>query len=389
MTATQNRKGPLAGIRIVELEGIGPAPMAAMLLADLGATIIRIERKQAVDLGVARPARFNPHLRNRQSIALDLKNPAAVETVLKLVEQADGFIESFRPGVAERLGLGPDVCLARNPRLAYGRMTGWGQTGPLAQSAAHDINYIAITGALNAIGRKNEPVTPLNLVGDFGGGSLYLVMGLLAAIISARSTGEGQVVDAAIVDGAASLMSFTYGLYAGREFTEYTPERESNVSDGGAYFNDTYQCKDGKFISLGPFEGKFHDEMLRRLEIDPALIGRQMDKANWPRNKQIIGEKIRTKTRDEWTALLEGTDVCYAPVLDLVEAPQHPHNVARQTFIDVGGVIQPAPAPRFSRTVPDAPTPPRASRDTPAAEVLSGWFDDDAIAQLRADGLID
>jgi crotonobetainyl-CoA:carnitine CoA-transferase CaiB-like acyl-CoA transferase len=390
MTATPNRKGPLAGIRIVELEGIGPAPMAAMLLADLGATIIRIERKQPVDLGVPRPARFNPHLRNRQSIALDLKNPAAVKTVLELVEQADGFIESFRPGVAERLGLGPDVCLARNPKLVYGRMTGWGQTGPLAQVAAHDINYIAITGALNAIGRKNQaPVTPLNLVGDFGGGSLYLVMGMLAAILSARENGEGQVVDAAIVDGASSLMSFTYGLYAGREYTDYTPERESNVSDGGAYFNDAYECKDGKYIALGPFEGKFHDEMLRRLEIDPAVIGPQMDKANWPRNKQIIAEKIRTRSRDEWTALLEGTDVCFAPVLDLEEAPRHPHNVARQTFIEVDGVIQPAPAPRFSRTVPETPTPPRPARETPPGEALRSWFDEATIARLRADGVID
>ena len=387
---TTTRKGPLAGIKVVELEGIGPAPMAAMLLADLGATVIRIERKQPVDLGVARPARFNPLLRNRSSIALDLKQPAAIELVLQLVTTADAFIESFRPGVAERLGLGPDVCQTRNPRLVYGRMTGWGQTGPLAQAAAHDINYIAISGALNAIGRKDQaPVTPLNLVGDFGGGSLYLAMGLLAGIIEAKTSGRGQVVDAAIVDGAASLMTFFYGLYAGREFTDYTPERGSNVSDGGAYFNDTYECRDGKYIAIGAFEGKFHTQLLERLEIDPAQIGRQMDKANWQRNKAIIAAKIKTRTRAEWTALLEGTDVCFAPVLDLNEAPQHPHNVARNTFIDIEGVVQPAPAPRFSRTAPEMPTAPRAAAEVAPETALAAWLKPDEIAHWRAAGLFD
>ncbi len=383
------RKGPLAGIKVVELEGIGPAPMAAMLLADLGATVIRIERKQSVDLGVARPTKFNPLLRNRKAIALDLKDPQAVELVLKLVSRADAFIESFRPGVAERLGLGPEACITKNPKLVYGRMTGWGQTGPLAQVAAHDINYIAITGALNAIGRKDQsPVTPLNLVGDFGGGSLYLVMGLLAGIIEAKTSGKGQVVDAAIVDGASSLMTFFYGLFAGREFTDYTPERGSNVSDGGAYFNDTYQCQDGKYIAIGSFEGKFHAQMLQHLEIDPASIGPQMEKSNWERNKTILAEKIKTKTRDEWTALLEGTDICFAPVLDFTEAPEHPHNVARGTFIEIDGVIQPAPAPRFSRTAAEIPTPPRPSSEFKPEDALAEWLEIEEIARFRDAGMI-
>jgi len=375
--------GPLKGIKVVELAGIGPGPMCAMLLADLGATVLRIDRKHAVDLGTPRPLKYNLLLRNRKSIALDLKHPAAVELVLKLVSAADGLIEGFRPGVVERLGLGPDVCLVRNPRLVYGRMTGWGQSGPLASAAGHDLNYIALTGALHAIGRKGAPPTPpINLLGDYAGGSLYLAMGMLAAVIEARQSGKGQVVDAAIVDGTASLMTSVFGLYAAGLVSL---DRGTNTSDSGAYFYDVYECADGKWVSVAAIEGRFHAEFLRLMGIAPEDIGEQRDSKNWDRARTVLARTFKTRSRAEWCKLLEGTDSCFAPVLSMAEAPQHEHLLARETFVEVDGVVQPAPAPRFSRSVPEKPTAPEA----PDAEgALAGWMTKDAIAKLRAEGVL-
>jgi len=379
------RMGPLAGIRIIELAGIGPGPMAAMLLADMGATVLRIERPEAADLGVKRPLRYNLLMRNRKAIALDLKAPAAVELVLELAAQADALIEGFRPGVTERLGLGPDACLARNPRLVYGRMTGWGQTGPLAQAAGHDINYIALSGALNAIGRAGQPPTvPLALVGDFGGGATFLTIGMLAAIIEARGSGQGQVVDAAIVDGAIALSTAFYGLAAGGL---WHPERGSNVLDSGAPFYDVYRCKDGGYISIGPIEARFYAELLQRLGLDAAGLGAQNDSAAWSRAKAALARAFLARTRDEWCAELEGTDVCFAPVLSFDEAPRHPHLKARASFVEVDGVVQPAPAPRFSRTCSGMPTPPEAGSPETVDQALEGWLDAQALQGWKARGV--
>jgi crotonobetainyl-CoA:carnitine CoA-transferase CaiB-like acyl-CoA transferase len=375
--------GPLKGIRVVELAGIGPGPMCAMLLADLGATVLRIDRKQPVDLGTPRPLEFNLLLRNRKSIALDLKQPGAVDLVLRLVAEADALIEGFRPGVSERLGLGPDTCLERNPRLVYGRMTGWGQSGPLAPAAGHDLNYIAITGALHAIGRKGAaPTPPLNLLGDYAGGSLYLALGILAAIIETRRSGQGQVVDAAIVDGAASLMTSVYGLFAGALMSL---ERGTNGLDSGAHYYDVYECADGQWISVGAIEARFYAKLLDVLGIDAAEIGEQRDRRNWDRGHELFARAFRAKTRDEWCRLLEGTDACFAPVLSMAEAPQHAHLKARGTFIDVGGVAQPAPAPRFSRTVPEVPAPPEPPDN---ARALEGWLSANELEALRRCGVL-
>jgi len=375
--------GPLAGIRIVELAGIGPGPMCAMLLADLGATVLRIDRAQAVELGSPRPLKFNLLLRNRHAIALDLKQADAVNLVLSLVERAEALIEGFRPGVTERLGLGPRECHSRNPRLVYGRMTGWGQTGPLATSAAHDLNYIALAGALHSIGRAGgPPVPPLNMLGDYAGGSLYLALGLLAGIIEAKRSGKGQVVDAAIVDGTASLMTAAFGLHAGGLFNL---ERGTNMLDSGAYFYDVYQCSDDQWVSVAAIEGRFHAELLRVLEIDPQAIGAQGERANWPKARELFTAKFRTRTRDEWCALLEGTDACFAPVLSVAEAPAHAHHAARGTFITVDDIVQPAPAPRFSRTAPAHPTPPEKP-DSRAA--LAGWMTPAQIDALAESGTI-
>jgi alpha-methylacyl-CoA racemase len=378
--------GPLAGVKVVELAGIGPGPMCAMLLADLGASVLRIDRAQPVDLGVPRPRRYNVLLRSRKAIALDLKRADAIELVLRLVADSDALIEGYRPGVMERLGLGPEICLARNPKLVYGRMTGWGREGPLAHAAGHDLNYISLTGALNAIGRKGGPPTPpLTLVGDYGGGSLYLAFGILAGIIEARGSGKGQIVDAAIVDGAASLMSSAYGMHAAGLFN---PERGTNVLDSGAPFYDVYQCADGKWVSVAPIERRFHDELLQRIGIDPTLIANPMDRAGWPQARALIAQKLHTKTRDEWCALLEGTDACFAPVLDMDEAPRHPQLAQRRTFIDVDGVVQPAPAPRFSRTVPDHPGKPADPASDDPAEALAPWLPPAEIARLRESGVL-
>ena len=368
--------GPLQGIKIVELAGIGPGPMACMLLADLGATVVRIDRTEPVELGVQRPARYNLLLRNRRLMSLDLKQPAAVAQVLELVESADVLIEGFRPGVAERLGLGPEACLARNPRLVYGRITGWGQTGPLAQAAGHDLNYVALTGIINAIGRKDQaPAIPLALTGDMGGGALYLVMGVLAALLERGRSGQGQVVDAAIVDGAASLATVFYGLYAAGQWED---RRGSNVLDSGAPFYDVYECSDGQWISVGPVELRFYAQLLAALELDPAELGAQYARSAWPEAKMRIAQRFRQRTRQAWCERLEGTDVCFAPVLSFGEAPEHPHLKARGTFVSVDGIAQPAPAPRFSRTVPDMPTPPQEAPDTDIASLLAAWRADRA-----------
>ncbi len=375
--------GPLSGIKIVELAGIGPGPMCAMLLADLGATVLRIDRLAPVDLGNPRPLKYNLLLRNRKAIALDLKQSASIDLVLRLVAKADALIEGFRPGVTERLGLGPDVCLQRNPRLVYGRMTGWGQTGPLAAAAGHDLNYIALTGALHSIGRRGQlPSPPLNIVGDYAGGSLYLAMGLLAGIMEARQSGAGQVVDAAIVDGTASLMTSVFGLHAAGLFDL---ERGTNTSDSGAYFYDVYACADGGLVSVGAIEGRFHAELLRLMEIDPAEIGPQRDRNNWDKARAVLAAKFKTRNREAWCKLLEGTDACFAPVLNLAEAPAHPHFRQRDTFITVDGVVQPAVMPRFSRTIPDSPTAPEEPN---ARAALSGWVADDEIARLLEAGAV-
>jgi alpha-methylacyl-CoA racemase len=378
--------GPLTGIRVIELAGIGPGPMCAMLLADLGADVVRVDRPTPADLGVPRRGReFDVLLRGRRSIAIDLKSPDGVETVLKMVDGADALIEGFRPGVTERLGLGPEVCAERNPKLVYGRMTGWGQDGPLATAAGHDINYIALTGALAAIGSEGgPPVPPLNLVGDYGGGALFLAFGVCAALLEAKSSGRGQVVDAAMVDGAASLMSSVFGLYASGA---WGLERGGNFLDSGAYFYGTYQCSDGEWISIAPIEGKFHAELLERLGLTADDVPDQHDRSRWPEHKAKLAAIFATKTREQWCEELEGTDVCFAPVLTMEEAKAHPHIAARQTLIDVEGVVQPAPAPRFSRT------PGQVHRPVPAPgqhsrEVLLDWgWDDAEIARLMDTGI--
>jgi len=361
--------GPLAGVKIVEFAGIGPAPLAAMMLADMGATVVRIDRLTPGDPAIAMGEQFEFTKRSRAAIGVDLKDPANVALVLKMIGESDGLIEGFRPGVMERLGLGPEVCLARNPRLAYGRVTGWGQQGPLSMAAGHDLNYIALTGALHAIGRAGQkPTPPLNLVGDYGGGTLYLVVGLLAAIISARATGKGQVIDAAMVDGALSLMTPIYAMKAGGRLPR---PRGHNQLDSGSYYYEVYECSEpGTYISIASIEGKFHAELLQRLEIDPATMPPQRDATHWPAVKERLTALFRTRTRAEWCALLEGTDVCFAPVLSMDEAHTHPHNVARDAFIDVGGRRQPAPAPRFQGTTLAHPTPPGA---TDPNQALTAW----------------
>ena len=315
--------GPLAGIKIVELTGIGPGPMCAMLLADLGATVLRIDRPEPSDLGVPRPLRYDLLLRGRRCLALDLKHPEGKALALRLIERADALIEGFRPGVTERLGLGPEDCLARNPRLVYGRVTGWGQEGPLAQAAGHDLNYIALAGAVHAFGRHGQPPTPpLNLIGDFGGGALYLAFGVVCGILEAQRSGRGQVVDAAMVDGAASLMTAFFGMMAAGLGSH---ERGTNILDTGAHFYEVYECADGRWISVAAIEGKFYAELLRRLDIDPATMpSQQMDRDHWPEAKARLAALFKTRTRDEWCALLEGTDACFAPVLTTDEAPRPP-----------------------------------------------------------------
>lgn len=380
------RTGPLAGVRIVEIGALGPAPMCAMLLADLGASVLRIDRKGEVDLGLKRPRHLDLLLRSRGAIALDLKSHADRDLALRLIGRADALIEGFRPGVMERLGLGPEPCLNLNPRLVYGRMTGWGQEGPLAQAAGHDLNYIALTGALNAIGPTGgAPAIPLNLVGDFGGGALYLAMGILAAIIHSRSSGNGQVIDAAMVDGAASLQTMFFGFMAAGL---WKPQRGSNSVDSGSHFYQVYQCKDGKWVSVAAIERRFYAELIRLLEIDPATIGEQMDPASWPRGRALLAAKFSSRTRDEWCAVLEGTDACFAPILSWDEVADHPHMQARNTLIEVAGVTQPAPAPRFSGSPPGPPTPPAELSPEAAIRALQEWMSEQEIRDLRQSNII-
>lgn len=377
------RAGPLLGVRIIEFAGAGPGPMAAMLLADLGATVLRIERREPVELGLKRPRQYDLLLRNRSSIALDLKDSRAVSMALQLIGKADALIEGFRPGVMERLGLGPDICLEHNPRLVYGRITGWGQSGPLAHTAGHDLGYIAITGVLHAIGRRDAaPAVPLNLIGDYAGGGLYLVMGLLAGLLEARSSGQGQVVDAAIVDGTASLATTFFGMQAAGMLK---PERGANLTDSGSHFYDVYECADGGWISVGPIETRFYRILLKELGIEPTQLGEQLDAANWPRAKTILAAKFRTRTRDEWTRIFADSDACVAPVLRWDEAPHHSHLAARGTFVTIDGITQPAPAPRFSRTPPQAPSPPSAAGE---GNGLAEWSSPDEIAAWRASGVL-
>jgi len=371
--------GPLSGLRIVEMAGIGPGPFAGMMLADHGATVIRVDRPGA------RIDAKDPLLRSRQVIAVDLKNAAGVEVVRDLVRSADGLIEGFRPGVMERLGLGPELCLADNPRLVYGRMTGWGQTGPYAYAAGHDINYIALAGALHGFGRAGDkPTPPINMVGDFGGGGMMLAFGMVAALLHAAKTGVGQIIDAAMTDGSAVLASMIWGFRANGMWTD---ERGTNLLDTGAHFYDTYETADGKWIAIGSIEPQFYAE-LRRLTglADDAGFDAQMDPAAWPPLKAKLTALFKTRSRDDWCALMETTDVCFAPVLSMAEAPSHPHNAARQTFIEAGGVTQPAPAPRYSVSATVAPV---MTTGLDSGAVLAGLgYDVAQVAALREAGAV-
>jgi alpha-methylacyl-CoA racemase len=372
--------GPLNGVKILEIAGIGPGPFASMMLSDMGAEILRIDRAQSVR-GETGPPPLDFLARGRRSIGLDLKNPDGVEMLLQLVERADAILEGFRPGVMERLGVGPDVCLARNPRIVYGRMTGWGQEGPLAQVAGHDINYIALAGALEGIGRKGEkPLPPLNLVGDFGGGGMLLAFGVACALVERAVSGKGQVVDAAMVDGAAALMAIFHGA---EQSGWWKNERGTNMLDGGAHFYDTYETSDGKYISLGSIEPQFYAELIQKLDLADAELPGQMDRSQWESLSERFTDLFKTKTRDQWCEILEGSDVCFAPVLSMSEAREHPHIKARNTFVEVAGAPQPAPAPRFSRTPCEiSAPPPHAGQHTD--EALGDWgFDASQIARLR------
>lgn len=374
--------GPLKGLKIIEMAGIGPGPFCGMVLADLGVEIIRVDRASAIGTGSKQDAAN----RGKKSIAVDLKSEEGVEVVLKLVETADAIFEGFRPGVMERLGLGPDVCLERNERIVFGRMTGWGQEGPLANAAGHDINYISLTGALAAIGRPGSPpVPPLNLIGDFGGGGMLLALGLLAALLESKESKKGQVVDAAMTDGSALLMTMIYSMYSSGM---WKTSMGSNLLDGGSHFYDTYECKDGKFISLGSIEPQFYALLCQIAELDESIFGKQMSRDSWPEQKEAIKKIILDKTRDEWCELMEGTDVCFAPVLDMSEAPKHPHNIERKTFIDLEGVTQPAPAPRFSRTEPEVVSSPSIVGEHTDEVLTSIGFSDEDINTLKTSGAV-
>ena len=373
--------GPLSGYRILEFAGIGPGPFCGMILADLGAEVVRIDRAEGPP-----GSRQDFAGRGRRSVALDLKNPAAVQAALRLIEKADALIEGFRPGVMERLGLGPEACLARNPRLVFGRMTGWGQEGPLAQAAGHDINYIALTGALWSIGPADrKPVPPLNLVGDYGGGGMLLALGILAALVEAKGSGSGQVVDAAMVDGAALLMAVIDAMKARGG---WGPERGKNRLDGAAPYYDTYECSDGRWLAVGPIEPQFWAEMLKLLGLDAARFEGRNDPAQWPALKAELAAAFRTRTRDDWARVFEGTDACVCAVLSMDEAPRHPHMAARGTFVERDGAIQPAPAPRFSRSMTEPGGPPPLRGEHTEA-VLAEWGVDAAVvAALRAANVV-
>jgi alpha-methylacyl-CoA racemase len=376
--------GPLSGYKIIEIAGIGPGPFAAMLLADMGAEVVRVERAGAVRGPVPDTPHYDVLLRGRKNVAIDLKHPDGVEALLTLVESADALIEGFRPGVMERLGVGPDVCLARNPRLVFGRMTGWGQEGPYAQAAGHDINYISLAGALAHFGRAGgPPVPPLNMVGDFGGGGMFLAYGVVCALLETQRSGAGQVVDTAMVDGSAVLMSMFWAMKSIGVHDENA--RGTNLLDTGAHFYDVYRCSDGAYISLGSIEPQFYAELMRLTGLEgDEQFAKQMDKSEWPALKSRLTEIFAGKTRAEWCELMEATDVCFAPVLTMSEAAEHPHNVERRTFIDVAGTMQPAPAPRFSRTHAEVASPP-AHAGAHTREVLEAWGVDAVTIDAWAD----
>ena len=374
--------GPLKGLKIIEMAGIGPGPFCGMVLADFGAEIIRVDRASAIGTG----SKQEPSNRGKKSIAVDLKAKEGVEVVLKLVETADAIFEGFRPGVMERLGIGPEVCLARNDRIVFGRMTGWGQEGPLANAAGHDINYISLSGALAAIGRPGSPpVPPLNLIGDFGGGGMLLALGLVAALLESKESKKGQVVDAAMTDGSALLMTMIYSMQSSGM---WKTTMGSNLLDGGSHFYDTYECKDGKFISIGSIEPQFYALLCQIAELDEKVFSKQMSRDLWPEQKEEIKKIFLKKTRDEWCELMEGTDVCFAPVLDMSEAPQHPHNKERKTFIDLEGVTQPAPAPRFSRTEPEVVSSPSIVGEHTNEVLSSIGLSEEDISTLKTSGAV-
>lgn len=379
--------GPLHGLRVIELASIGPGPMCAMLLADLSADVIRVDRVEPSGLGVALDPRFDVTGRGRRSIALDLKRSAGRDAALRLIAQADVLIEGWRPGVAERLGLGPDECATRNPRLVYGRMTGYGQSGPLSQSAGHDINYIALTGALHAIGPAGgKPVPPLNLIGDYGGGALYLAFGLMAALYERERSGRGQVVDAAMVDGASSLMSIFHGMLAAGRWD--ADRRGANLLDGGAPFYGTYATADGGHVAVGALEPKFFVEFAQAVGLDERFVNSQYDTRTWPEMHEAIAAKLSTRTRDEWAREFEHGDACVAPVLSLREAPAHPHAQARAAFVEVAGVTQAAPAPRFSRSAAAAPRATRSAGSDGEAVLLEAGFTAAEVQALRTSGVL-
>jgi alpha-methylacyl-CoA racemase len=380
--------GPLAGFRIVEMAGIGPAPFAAMLFADMGAEVIRVDRRETTDLGIpGREPKFDVLHRGRRSIAVDVKAKAGRDVVKRLVAKADAVIEGFRPGVMERLGLGPDVLMQINPKLVFGRMTGFGQEGPLSQAAGHDINYIALAGVLHGIGRKGEaPVPPLNLVGDFGGGGMFLAFGVVCALLEAQKSGKGQVVDAAMVDGSATLMALMYGMFSHGGWKD---ERGVNVLDTGSPWYNTYATKDGKWLAVGAIEQRFYAEFIERLGLKMSDLPKQHDRKGWPDLHRLFTETIKSKTRAEWEKIFEGSDACVAPILSLGEVADHPHNAARSTFARRDGVLQPAPAPRFSRTVPEMGAPPRPlGADTDAVLADDLGLSPDDLRTLRSDGVI-
>jgi len=379
--------GPLSGVKVIEMQGIGPGPFAGMMLSDMGAEVIRVDRAGNVPASAPSSPPSDVLARGRRSVAVDLKNPAGVEAVLRLVEGADAIIEGFRPGVMERLGLGPDVCLARNPRIVFGRMTGWGQEGPYAPMAGHDINYIALAGALAHIGRAGEaPVPPLNLVGDFGGGGMLLAFGVACGLVEARASGRGQVVDAAMVDGTATLMAMFAGMMHSGVFTE---ERGTNMLDTGSHFYDVYETSDGRYVSFGSIEPQFYAELLELSGLgSEADLPHQLDKTRWPEMKQRLARIVATKTRDEWCAIMDGSDVCFAPVLTYGEAARHPHAVARSSFVEVAGITQPAPSPRFSRTVPAIAGPPAYPGQHTDDVLRDAGFGAEEIAALRSAGAV-
>ncbi|MBX9591822.1 MAG: CoA transferase [Hyphomonadaceae bacterium] len=379
--------GPLAGFRIVEMAGIGPAPFAAMLFADMGAEVIRVDRRETTDLGLpGRSPKFDVLHRGRRAIAVDVKSEAGRDVVKRLVAKADAVIEGFRPGVMERLGLGPDILMGINPKLVFGRMTGFGQDGPLAQAAGHDINYIALAGALHAIGRQGEaPVPPLNLVGDFGGGGMFLAFGVVCALLEAQRSGRGQVVDAAMVDGSATLMALMYGLFSQGGWKD---ERGVNVLDTGAPWYDTYETKDGKWLAVGAIEQRFYAAFIERLGLQASDLPKQHDRQGWPHLRRRFTATIKSKTRAEWERIFAGSDACVAPILSLGEVADHPHNAARGTFTSRDGVLQPAPAPRFGRTVPELGAPPRPIGADTDAVLGDCGFSAGEIDALRKSGVI-